>query len=1174
MSAAQLGAIEIQMLMDTARWSADWRNTNRIMDQGLASMKSSIAGVLGGLTAGLGVAAFVGMIKGSIAAAEALHDLKMQTGASVESLSAMVAVGRTTGTTAETIGAAMNKLGKNLAVANEDSKGVGQALKALGINLADLRRMKPDEQMLTLAAAMNKFEDGSGKSAVAMTLLGKEGAKLLPYMKDLADTGVLVATVTTEQAAAADEYNDSITRSHMRTEAWKRSLGMELMPVMASVHDMTGLLGQAIGEYLTGGVQDATKGFDYMGLVIGTVGTIMEALVLLGSDVAFVLKGMGREIGGLVAQFSALGEGGGIFSAEGRAAWASVGQAMTEDADTARAALDAFQAKIAGTTDRILQSREALRNHSVGAAENNRELAGLGARYGVMRKAVLDFKAAGEDAAKSERDSTKSLLDSYAKMADATALKIIEAQHEIDAGNKLTDAEKDYVKVMLSVRDGKVTLTKLEREGTLAKLKANMASDAGLELSKEEVRWMSESLKANVAAQDAMAKTTEGLRDQVAKQREANEVIGLNAEQLAAREAATLRDTAAALDNKAAWAEDVDWTGKMSADLRAQAQARRDLADQIGKGVVLKEAQAAADEWKKTTDSIGQGLTDSLFRAFEAGAGFFDALWDGIKNTFKTTALKMVITPVQQYATQAVNSGAGYLGSAAQSGLGTLTGSAGSMWGGAGWGATAAAAGNYGAVYSGAAYGTGFGTQQSAMLASQEAGMTSSAGSASMGAAAGWAALIVAGVLKSKSDYEKGWKRDGLDQSWNKNINWAINPVYSSLIKPLEKLGVLNSKWADILGGDTAMARTFGRRPAEATAQGITGQFGAGAFVGQQFMDWKAKGGFFRSDKTGTNTAGLDDLLGSNLNSSAAELLAQTKAYAEALALPVSGLVNVTSSARVVLGTDAAKNAEAIAAALATYGGALVKDYEAALAGVSEPSETAVDTLGRLGESIRTVNTIFETLGLHLVRTSLAGGTFAAELVAMSGGLDAFLAKTQNYLAAYFTQAEQLGLGAGGVLHTLKDAGIDFSGATSRGDLRSRLEGLDPNTASGREQMSALLTVAGDFAKLTDYLAANSLTLGDLASQAPVVGLLVDDPATRSATAGEQSAALLQTSNDRLADIAGSSANSAAQLQALLALQAAANQALLAQLQSLQQATEDAARLADLAPVYVENAGT
>ena len=100
--------------------------------------------------------------------------------------------------------------------------------------------------------------------------------------------------------------------------------------------------------------------------VIRIIGTVMEALVVLSSNVAFVFKGIGTEIGGLAAQAVAFLSG----NFEGVAA---IHRQMQVDAAASRAELDKFQASVLGTTDRILQGREALFNHSQTSAENRSE---------------------------------------------------------------------------------------------------------------------------------------------------------------------------------------------------------------------------------------------------------------------------------------------------------------------------------------------------------------------------------------------------------------------------------------------------------------------------------------------------------------------------------------------------------------------------------------------------------------------------------------------------------------------------------------------------------------------------------------------------------------------------------------------------------------------------------
>ena len=98
----------------------------------------------------------------------------------------------------------------------------------------------------------------------------------------------------------------------------------------------------------TDGVSTAISG-------IGTTG--IEALSVLGANVAFVFKGIGNEIGGIAAQLSRLAVGD--FKG-----FSAIGQMMKSDAALARKELDEFEKKILGIGK---TARSAASSASVGA---------------------------------------------------------------------------------------------------------------------------------------------------------------------------------------------------------------------------------------------------------------------------------------------------------------------------------------------------------------------------------------------------------------------------------------------------------------------------------------------------------------------------------------------------------------------------------------------------------------------------------------------------------------------------------------------------------------------------------------------------------------------------------------------------------------------------------------
>ena len=229
------GQLEIQMHADIIRLSKqldDAENHIRSWAGRVEGYASSVGLALGGIAAGLSVGGLLDFMKRTIDSAAGLHDLSMSTGMTVDRLSELVEVGRTTETTVDDIGAAMAKLQKNVAGASDATAGAGGALAQLGIDYRTFRDLHPDEQMLELAKATAQFENGGGKAAVVMQLLGKEGAKLIPFLTDLAEAEERTGRVTAEQAALADELGDGLAQLQGEVEGLSMQVGLALLPVL------------------------------------------------------------------------------------------------------------------------------------------------------------------------------------------------------------------------------------------------------------------------------------------------------------------------------------------------------------------------------------------------------------------------------------------------------------------------------------------------------------------------------------------------------------------------------------------------------------------------------------------------------------------------------------------------------------------------------------------------------------------------------------------------------------------------------------------------------------------------------------------------------------------------------------------------------------------------------
>ncbi len=224
---------------------------------------------------------------------------------------------------------------------------------------------------------------------------------------------------------------------------------------------------------------------------------------------------------------------------------------------------------------------------------------------------------------------------------------------------ELTEAEKDLIYHRKFKRDSQVK----ETEEYLK----NMAAEK--QAAEDAYKGML----------DASQKSLEKLQEEVAAQREANERIGLTTESIEQLEVAKLRDLAASKERNATTAEDIDFSGRLSAKLREEAQALRNLADakEAGAGkkaafeageAYIREARRAEEEWKRTNERIADSFVDNLMAGGKSVTQY-------LKDLFRTLELRPLLQPVGQLAAGVANAGISMVGNAI--GMGNLLGSAG-----------------------------------------------------------------------------------------------------------------------------------------------------------------------------------------------------------------------------------------------------------------------------------------------------------------------------------------------------------------------------------------------------------------------------------------------------------------------------------------------------------------
>jgi hypothetical protein len=294
-----------------------------------------VQGLLAGLGVSLTLGAFAALVKGAIDSADELNKLSQKIGISVEALSTLQFAAQLSDVGLDTLKTGLKGLSANLTEARA-GLGEGAALfQALSISVDDTagNLKSSDTILLEIADRFASFEDGATKTALAVKLFGKSGMDMIPFLNQgssgiralMQEAERLGLKLSTETAQAAEAFNDNLTALKASTSGLGITLATELLAPLRVVTD-------AIRE----GQGEATG---FAAILGGALKTTLEAILVLGVNVAYVFKSMGTEIGGMAAQLTALAR----LDIRG---FKAIGEAMREDAAKARAEVDALSARI------------------------------------------------------------------------------------------------------------------------------------------------------------------------------------------------------------------------------------------------------------------------------------------------------------------------------------------------------------------------------------------------------------------------------------------------------------------------------------------------------------------------------------------------------------------------------------------------------------------------------------------------------------------------------------------------------------------------------------------------------------------------------------------------------------------------------------------------------------
>jgi hypothetical protein len=268
--------------------------------------------------------------------------MSQRTGASVEALSQLGYAAKQSGVDMDGLGNGLKKMQKSIGEAEQGSGEATQAFARLGLSVAQLKNLSPDQQFEAIAQQISRISDPAMRATMAMQIFGRNGASLLPLLNQGA-SGIEAMRKEADRLGltmSGDDANAAVTFTKTLSTLWDVvkmgafNIGAALAPVLqrlaTNVTEVAATVTRWIKEHreaivvagrVATGVLVAGAAIYALGVAFGVVAGIIGGVVTVISAVVSVVGFLISPLGLVIAAVSGAVYAFVRFTAAGQSMW-------------------------------------------------------------------------------------------------------------------------------------------------------------------------------------------------------------------------------------------------------------------------------------------------------------------------------------------------------------------------------------------------------------------------------------------------------------------------------------------------------------------------------------------------------------------------------------------------------------------------------------------------------------------------------------------------------------------------------------------------------------------------------------------------------------------------------------------------------------------------------------
>jgi trimeric autotransporter adhesin len=1122
-----IGDMEIRLRADIARLQRDMDDARRIaggaMDRigrAAGAAKTAIAGIAAGLTA----AAFGAWIKGAIDAGDAASKLSAKTGIAVKDIAGLQMSFELGGVGSDKMEASMARLSKGIVEGNK-------TLDVLRIKTtnADGSFRNTRDVLYAVADRFAGMTNVTHKAALAIELFGKSGQDLIPMlnggseaMREMDAMAIkLGMSISEETAKKAEEFNDTLDLLGMGSQGVARGLSAELLPTLSSL----------AGTFLT----TMTEG-DKLAKTAQFLGSAFKILYTVGLSIVEAFKTVGTVIGGTIAHITNVLGGFAevaqkLIAGDFKGAVETVAATMRQSGAIAVGVGEEVAASWQDTGTTISKVWDGSGADAVTAMNKIRRAATVvGVDSDTLAKAELKRKKEAEAAekalAKAREDGYKIQKDYLAQLAAVDKLKYGDINAEIADTVKQAEANE---KLIATYGMSKLAI----EQASLARVEEQLAQADSIGLTEVETQKLQsliDAKKRNIAAVGKVEKLENG--SDVARAKELLDIMS-QIDQVTKSAAAGMADSFGKVGSAIG-----SLTTALSAYGRTQAAIAAELA------VATKGADGDSSKIQKANAIAAQQSAQAQVRSYadmsKAAKGFFKEnstgykVMEGAEKAFRAYEMAMAVqTMVTKSGFLTAFTSLFVANKATQTAaelaaVGPSVGAASaqsSAWGVtavvkaiaslpfpanlAAGAATLAAVVAIGAKMVGGVGGANVSKQRQETQGTGSVFGASDAKSDSISRAIEIAASnssielnYTAGMLASLRNIESSLgglgnlliRGSGVTGSVAADRTGAAQNFGSSTMGTLALGGPFAVVLDKIFGGffskvtGKILGSVFGGKVSTIDT-GITANKGSLGSVlsdgvtASQYADTKKSGGWFRSDKYGTQLSGLGPEADAQFTKVVLNMSDAIKHAGGLIGQSGDAFIQRLNSFEVDIGKISLKGLtgeqiqKELEAVFSKLGDDMAKYAVGGLAQFQQVGEGYLETLVRVATNYANLDATLQSIGMTFGSTGLASIAAREHLIDLMGGIGELASAASSFADNYLTEAERLAPVQKYVTEQLRAMGL--ASLDTRDKFKEYVLGLDLTSDAGQRQYASLMQLEAAFAKT--HAATKDLTKSEQA---------------------------------------------------------------------------------------------